>query len=86
MDKLAKLKTMIDEENYPFFTTTYLTTRLEEGTDINLLPRELCFIKAGIPGVKIGDIDIPGPKDHFLTLAKRYRVSATGTARRADEQ
>lgn len=85
MKKLEKLKQMIDEEGYPYFEDAYLSTRLED-TPIRDLARELSLIKSGIEGIKIGDIDIPSPKNHFLMLASQYRTSQTGTVGRADER
>ena len=82
---LEKLKEMIDEENYPFFEDADLTMRLREGKSLNALARELCLVKSGISEIKLGDIAISSPKQHFLMLASRYRKNHTGTIGRADE-
>lgn len=86
---VEKLKIMIDEENYPCFEDWYLSERVNElkgsTDDINKLARELCLIKAGITEIKLGDITIPSPRDHFLMLASSYRTNYTGTVVRADE-
>ena len=90
MTDLEKLKQMIDEENYPYFTDEYLQNRLNEigveyGRTLNGLARELCIVKAGIEEIKLGDVIIPSPKDYFLMLASRYRTNQTGVVVRADE-
>ena len=86
---LEKLKIMIDEENYPYFTDEYLKARISEigteyGTTLKGLARELCIIKAGIEEIKLGDITIPSPRHHFLMLAGGYRKNQTGMVVRAD--
>lgn len=90
MADLEKLKGMIDEENYPYFTDEYLQSRLDnvetEGLTFNALVKELCLTKSGIEEMKLGDIIIPSPKRHFLMLASQYRNSYTGTVVRADER
>lgn len=91
MDDLEKLKQMIDEENYPYFTDEYLQSRIDEidveyGVTLESLARELCIRKAGIEEIKLGDITIPSPRDYFLMLAGGYRKNHTGVVVRADEQ
>ena len=87
---LLELRDILDEENYPYFTDLYLTERLAEVVDDvdgeRALIRELLLKKAGIPGIKLGDIEIPSPKNHFQTLAFSYRKNNTGTVVRADER
>ena len=90
MTDLKRLKQMIDEENYPYFTDEYLQNRLNEigveyGRTLNGLARELCIVKAGIEEIKLGDVIIPSPKDYFLMLASGYRTNQTGVVVRADE-
>jgi len=90
MTDLERLKQMIDEENYPYFTDEYLQNRLNEigveyGRTLNGLARELCIVKAGIEEIKLGDVIIPSPKDYFLMLASGYRTNQTGVVVRADE-
>jgi len=85
MTELEKLKQLIDEENYPYFDDKYLEERLGETDDIYQLAQELCLIKAGIEEIKLGDIIIPSPKNHFLLLAKKYRKNQNRVAVRADE-
>ncbi len=87
---LEKLKIMIDEENYPYFEEWYLLDQLAEidphnKIELNNLVKELCLKKAGIPELKIGDVTIPSPKDHFLNLAQRYHINQTRVVTRADE-
>lgn len=87
--QLEQLKTLIDEENHPYFSDVYLTEKLKElsiGKDMYNLARELCIIKAGIEGIKLGDITIPSPREYFLMLASQYRKSHTGVVIRADER
>lgn len=89
MTDLEKLKQMIDEENYPYFTDEYLLARLEqidkeERITLENIARDLCLIKAGIEEIKLGDITIPSPRKHFLMLACKYRSNRTGTVVRAD--
>lgn len=88
MTDLDKLKDMIDEENYPYFTDVYLQSRLDsigdEGQSFESLIRELCLTKSNIEEIKLGDIIIPSPRKHFLMLASQYRKSNTGTVVRVD--
>jgi len=90
MDKLEKLKEMIDEGNYPYFDDEYLQSRIgqigvEYGITLESIARDLCLIKAGIEEIKLGDITIPSPRKHFLMLASKYRADMTGVTVRADE-
>lgn len=89
MEKLERLKNLIDEQEYPHFEDAYLLQRLAEleteyGASMEKLARELCFVKAGIQEIKIGDVTIPSPKEHFLFLAAGYRKNQTGTVVRID--
>ena len=95
MENLILLKSLIDESNYPYFTDQYLVEQLAiaiaNEKPITALARELCFIKAGIEEIKLGDIIIPSPKNHFLMLAMNLKNSmqTEGSSRnmvRADEQ
>lgn len=90
MDNLAKLKQMIDEENYPYFDDEYLQSKIDQigveyGITLESIARDLCLIKAGIEEIKLGDITIPSPRNHFLMLASKYRSNMTGVTVRADE-
>lgn len=90
MTDLERLKIMIDEENYPYFSDEYLQARIDEigteyGRTLKSLARELCIVKAGIEEIKLGDIMIPSPRDYFLMLASGYRTNQTGVVVRADE-
>ncbi|MBS4536812.1 hypothetical protein GOQ29_14420 [Clostridium sp. D2Q-14] len=88
MTDLEKLKDMINEYNYPYFDDAYLQEKinsLEISQTLNSLARELCITKSGIEEIKLGDITIPSPKNHFLTLASKYRTNLTGVVTRADE-
>lgn len=91
MDDLEKLKGMIDEENYPYFTDGYLQARLNQvdtdyGVTLKSIAKELCLIKSGIEEMKLGDITIPSPRNHFLMLASGFRTNQTGMVVRADER
>jgi hypothetical protein len=83
--ELEKLKELIDEYNYPYFEDTYLLERLNKSSNMRSLARELCIMKSGIQEIKLGDITIPSPKNHFLMLASKYRTNLTGVVTRADE-
>jgi len=85
MTDLEKLKKLIDEENYPYFEDDDLQLWLETQPDIYTLARELCLIKSGIEEMKLGDVTIPSPREHFLTLAAKYRRNQSGVVTRADE-
>jgi hypothetical protein len=87
MANLAKLKSLIDESNFPYFEDIYLQIRIDEAgetPDLYTLARELCIVKAGIEEMKLGDITIPSPRKHFLALAQMYRANQTGVAVRVD--
>lgn len=91
MTDLEKLKVMIDEENYPYFTNEYLNGRIAEigveyGVTLNSIAKDLCLQKSNIEEIKLGDIIIPSPRNHFLMLASQFRVNRTGTVVRADER
>lgn len=85
MTELEKLKGLIDEENYPYFGDSYLQARIDDTDDLYQLARELCLVKAGIEEIKLGDVTIPSPRQHFLMLAQQYRRNMTGVVVRADE-
>ena len=85
MADIDKLKNLIDEENYPYFSDADLQARIDEQPDLYALARELCLIKAGIEELRLGDVTIPSPRNHFLMLAAKYRPNCTGVVTRADE-
>ena len=89
MTDLEKLKQMIDEENYPYFTDAYLQSRIDQigveyGITLESIARDLCLIKSGIEEMKLGDITIPSPRNHFLMLSSGFRTNMSGTVVRAD--
>ena len=84
MTDLERLKELIDEANYPYFTDAELQERLSDADDLYELARELCLIKAGIEEVRLGDVVIPSPRRHFLMLAAKYRGNYGGVVVRAD--
>ena len=80
---------MIDEEQYPYFEDWYLQCRIEQigvehGVTLESIARDLCLIKSGIEGIKLGDVEIPSPRSHFLMLASGYRTNKTGVVTRID--
>lgn len=81
---LERIKNLIDEANYPYFTDAELQIRLSDADDLYELARELCLIKAGIEEVRLGDVVIPSPRRHFLMLAAKYRGNYGGVVVRAD--
>ena len=88
MTDLTKLKNLIDEDNFPYFEDEYLLSRIDQldsEEDLNDLARELCIVKSGIGELKLGDITIPSPKEHFLMLADRLRSNSSRVVGRADE-
>lgn len=90
MERLEELKSLIDEEEYPFFEDEYLLARLNqmetEETTLKSIARSLCLIKSGIEEIKLGDITIPSPRNHFLLLASEYRENKSRALVRADER
>ena len=91
MTDLEKLKGLIDEENYPYFTDEYLNGRIAEieieyNVTLNSIAKELCLTKSNIEEIKLGDIIIPSPRNHFFMLASQFRANRTGTVVRADER
>ena len=73
---LNKLKQLIDELNYPYFTDDYLTNRigsLSTDNEINNLALELMIVKSGIEEIKLGDITIKSPSAYFTMLAGNMR-------------
>jgi hypothetical protein len=86
---LADLKLMIDEANYPYFEDDALEAEIDKigtvaGVTLQSIARDLCFIKAGIQEVRLGDIVIPSPREYFLRLSRKYRTNQTGRVARAD--
>lgn len=74
---LNKLKQMIDEANYPYFTDQYLTRRLDglsNDQTIDDLALELLMVKSGIEEIKLGDITIKSPSAYFRMLADDMRI------------
>ena len=97
MEELDKLKNMIDEYNYPYFTEEYLLAALEKvgsdaNTTIETVAKRLLIKKSGIQEIKLGDVTIPSPRMYFLSLASsigRKGSNAAGSSRmvtRLDEQ
>ena len=72
-EKLNKLKILIDEGSYPFYEDDYLLSLIETNEDIYSIARTLCFQKASVPEIKLGDVTIKPPKDYFYNLAASFR-------------
>lgn len=84
---LEKLKRLIDEANYPYYSDEELQAILDDAgdkPDLYAIARELCLVKAGIEEIKLGDVTIPSPRKHFLGLAAKYRRNLGGMVVRAD--
>lgn len=84
---MEKLKRLIDEANYPYYSDAELQAILDEAgakLDLHAIARELCLTKAGIEEIKLGDVTIPSPRKHFLGLAAKYRGNHGGMVVRAD--
>lgn len=78
---LDELKILLNEEDYPYFTDTYLESRIEDSTSDRSLVRELLITKSTLPAIKLGDVEISSPKDYFLMRAMEYRGSGSLTNR-----
>lgn len=90
MTDLELLKEAIDETNYPYFTDEYLQGKINDTGNVYEAAKELCLVKAGIGELKLGDVTIPSPRDHFMLLSKqisrRSRLNQTRVVVRYDEQ
>lgn len=72
-EKLILLKELIDEQNYPMFEDQYLRFALESEPDVLALARSLLIKKSSLPDIKLGDVTIKNPKDHFILLISQLR-------------
>lgn len=72
-EKLQTLKTLIDEWGHPTFTDTYLASLIQQDGDILALARTLLMKKASIPDIKLGDVTIKSPKEHYIMLMSQLR-------------
>lgn len=72
-EKLILLKELIDEQNYPMFEDQYLRFALESEPDVLALARSLLIKKSSLPDIKLGDVTIKNPKDHFTLLLSQLR-------------
>lgn len=74
---LNRLKQLIDETNYPYFTDDYLESRINnlsaDNIDMDNLVLELLIVKSGIEEIKLGDITIKSPSAYFTMLAENKR-------------
>lgn len=73
LKKLETLKNLIDEENYPYYEDSFLLSQIDNTNSITDLAIKLCLEKSGIPDIKLGDVTIKSPKEHFLRLVQLYR-------------
>ena len=75
MDELQKLKILLLESKYPFFTDEELTVFLEDnGNDVYKTASELCMLKAdGDKSVTVGPIKIESAgSDFWINLSQKY--------------
>lgn len=86
---IDEIKDIIEEENYPYFTDDYLIEKISMMKDKDSLVKELLLKKSSIPEIKLGDLTIPSPSNHFLLLYKNYtlglRENQTRIILRADQ-
>lgn len=79
MDKLKKLKILLQESEYPAFTDEELSSFLEDNNgNVYLTASELCLIKANKDSkVTVGPITIEsaGP-DYWIKLSETYSIKA----------
>jgi hypothetical protein len=74
LDDLTKLKLLIQEKKYPYFTDEELTNYLEIYSDVNLTAAKLCLMKADMEkSIKVGPITIENPEPSFwINLSNQY--------------
>ena len=75
MDELQKLKILLLESKYPFFTDEELTVFLEDnGNDVYKTASELCMLKAdGDKSVTVEAIKIEyGVSDFLISVSQKY--------------
>lgn len=75
MDELQKLKILLLESKYPFFTDEELIVFLEDnGDDVYKTASELCMLKAdGDKSVTVGPIKIESAgSDFWINLSQKY--------------
>ena len=75
MDEIQKLKILLLESKYPFFTDEELTVFLEDnGNDVYKTASELCMLKAdGDKSVTVGPIKIESAgSDFWINLSQKY--------------
>lgn len=88
IEELDKLKLLIDEENYPYYTDGELLVYLKDldnGKTVKEIAQDLLLAKSEIPGIKLGDIEIPSPQNYFLSLYNQQRENKSRVVKRADE-
>lgn len=71
-EKLKLLKELIDENSYPIFDDDYLLPIISNGVNILEIAVDLCYRKAAIPDIRLGDVTIQSPRNHFMAMARRY--------------
>ncbi len=74
-EKLKLLKKLLNERDYPFFEDGFLLSLVSQNDDVLGIAVRLCYEKAAIPDMKLGDITIKSPKDYFMSLASRLKNS-----------
>lgn len=96
MENLTKLKLLIQEKKYPYFTDEELNNYLEIYFDVKLTAAKLCLMKADMEkSIKVGPITIENPEPAFwINLSNQYMAEyqvSNGTSyykssmKRADE-
>lgn len=71
VERLEKLKYLIDEEGYPMFSDEILNNLLFD-RDIYSVAKELVLRKSKIPEIKLGDVTIKSPSEYFMGLFRSY--------------
>lgn len=77
---LEKLKILLLEEKYPFFTDAQLNIFLEESdNDVYKTASELCYLKAdGDKSITVGPIKIDGAgADFWINLSNKYAAKVS---------
>lgn len=72
-EKLNLLKELLNERDYPFFEDGFLLSLVSQNDDVLGVAVRLCYEKAAIPDMKLGDITMKSPKDYFMSLASRLK-------------
>lgn len=80
MDKLKKIKILLQESEYPAFTDEELSSFLEDNEgNVYLTASELCLLKANKDTkVVVGPITIESPgQEYWIKLSETYSVKGS---------